>query len=152
MNVKTNKLMGKEKIIYSNNSPDTLKKVFYHLFWNAFQPNSMMDVRNRELMKDTTTMKGWEDVQKDRILRLKPEEIGYQNIISLKMNGIPQKFQINETIMEVILNKPILPTETVTFEINFEAQVPLQIRRSGRDNPKTGVRYSICLLYTSRCV
>ncbi len=151
MNVKTNKLMGKEKIIYSNNSPDTLKKVFYHLFWNAFQPNSMMDVRNRELMKDTTTMKGWEDVQKDRILHLKPEEIGYQNIISLKMNGIPQKFQINETIMEVILNKPILPTETVTFEINFEAQVPLQIRRSGRDNPKTGVRYSMSQWYPKIC-
>lgn len=143
MNVLTNRFTGYQKLQYTNNSPDTLKKVFYHLYWNAFQPNSMMDVRNRELMKDTISMKAWEDIQKDKILHLKPEEIGYQNVASLKMNGVPQKYQVDETIMEVFLSKPLLPHSTVTFEINFEAHVPLQIRRSGRDNPSTGVRYSM---------
>ena len=33
--------------------------------------------------------------------------------------------------------KPILPKTKVIFEMEFEAQVPLQVRRSGRDNPGT---------------
>src|SRR5436190_17688258 len=47
MNVQTNRFTGKQKLEYSNNSPDTLTRVFYHLYWNAFQPNSMMDNRSR---------------------------------------------------------------------------------------------------------
>src|SRR6188768_815745 len=42
-----NRFTGKQQLVYTNNSPDTLSKVYYHLYWNAFQPNSMMDVRSR---------------------------------------------------------------------------------------------------------
>ena len=45
MDVKKNQYKGKQYIQYVNNSPDTLDKVFYHMYFNAFQPNSMMDVR-----------------------------------------------------------------------------------------------------------
>ncbi|HET6994818.1 MAG TPA: M1 family peptidase, partial [Chitinophagaceae bacterium] len=44
LDVNTNKITGKQTINYTNNSPDTLGKIFIHLYWNAFQPNSMMDV------------------------------------------------------------------------------------------------------------
>src|SRR5215475_13865119 len=54
MDVNANRFSGKQKLEYTNNSPDTLYRVFYHLFWNAFQPNSMMDTRSRELGKITT--------------------------------------------------------------------------------------------------
>src|SRR5689334_13042907 len=47
MNVQTNRFKGKQALEYWNNSPDTLSRVFYHLYWNAFQPNSMMDNRSR---------------------------------------------------------------------------------------------------------
>ena len=47
MNVQTNRFPGKQKLEYWNNSPDTLSRVFYHLYLNAFQPNSMMDNRSR---------------------------------------------------------------------------------------------------------
>ena len=50
MNVQTNQFTGKQKLEYWNNSPDTLTKVFYNLYFNAFQPNSMMDVRSRMLV------------------------------------------------------------------------------------------------------
>ena len=46
MDVTTNKFTGKQKLEYTNNSPDTLYKLFYHLYWNAFQPNSMMDQKS----------------------------------------------------------------------------------------------------------
>ena len=148
----SNRFTGKQKLEYSNNSTDKLDRVFYHLYWNAFQPNSSMDARSRELGKITTNGRpDWDGRVKDRIQKLKEDEIGYQKIISLKMNGIPQPFTYHETILEVKLTKPILPKTKVVFEMEFEAQVPLQVRRSGRDNPQTGVRYSMSQWYPKIC-
>jgi Peptidase family M1 domain len=152
MDVNTNRFTGKQKLEYSNNSPVALNKVFYHLYFNAFQPNSSMDVRSRELGKVLVNNRpDWDGRVKDRIMNLKPDEIGYQKIISLKMNGVPQPFKYHETILEVNLTKPIATKTKVIFEMEFEAQVPLQIRRSGRDNPTTGVRYSMSQWYPKMC-
>ena len=49
MNVETNRYDGHQLLSYTNNSPDTLNRVFYHLFFNAFQPESMMDKRSRTI-------------------------------------------------------------------------------------------------------
>jgi len=49
LDVSTNILKGSEEVVYDNNSTDTLRKVYFHLYWNAFQPNSSMDSRSREL-------------------------------------------------------------------------------------------------------
>ena len=38
MDVNTFNYEGTQKLIYTNNSPDNLERVFYHLFYNAFQP------------------------------------------------------------------------------------------------------------------
>jgi len=152
MDVNTNRFTGKQKLEYTNNSPDVLKKVFYHLYFNAFQPNSSMDVRSRELGKTLVNGKqDWDPRVRDRIANLKDDEIGYQKIISLKMNGVPQPFKYHETILEVNLTQPIAAKGKVVFDMEFEAQVPLQIRRSGRDNPITGVRYSISQWYPKMC-
>src|SRR5215468_2901016 len=71
MNVTTNRFTGKQRLEYTNNSPDTLKKVFYHLYWNAFQPNSMMDSRSRALgAKSTNGRPDWDPRVKDRIQKL----------------------------------------------------------------------------------
>ena len=148
----SNHVNGKQKIIYQNNSIDDLDKVYYHLYWNAFQPNSSMDSRSRELGKKVNNgRQDWDGRVRDRILNLKENEIGYQKIISLKMNGIPQPFKYHETILEVNLTKPILAKTAVVFEMEFESQIPLQVRRSGRDNPQTGVRYSMSQWYPKIC-
>ncbi len=153
MNVLTNQFAGKQKLEYTNNSPDTLTRVFYHLYFNAFQPGSMMDTRSRRqgTMNGGGSRPDWDQRVKDRILNLKPDEIGYQKIISLKMNGRPQTFKMLETILEVKLDKPILPRSKVVFEMEFQAQVPLQVRRSGRDNPTSKVRYSMSQWYPKIC-
>jgi hypothetical protein len=152
MNVETNRFTGKQKLEYTNNSPDTLKKLFYHLYFNAFQPNSSMDVRSREFGTIMIFERpDWDNRVKDRISKLTPDEIGYQKIISLKMNGVPQPFKYHETILEVELTKKINPKSKVILDMEFEAQVPLQIRRSGRDNPVTGVRYSMAQWYPKLC-
>jgi Peptidase family M1 domain len=157
MDVHTNRFTGDQTLVYTNNSPDTLFKVFYHLYWNAFQPGSMMDERSRQLGKSTYTGRGgrqdkdWDPRVRDRILNLQPDEIGYQKVLSLSMNGVPQPLKPEETILEVDLTRPILPKTSVVFQMKFEAQVPLQVRRSGRDNPQTGVRYSMSQWYPKMC-
>lgn len=151
MDVNTNRFTGKQKLEYSNNSPDTLRRVFYHLYWNAFQPNSMMDVHSRELGKITTNRNPeWDPRVTDRISKLTDDEIGYQKILSLSMNGVVQKFTVHETILEVQLTQPILPKSKVVFDMNFESQVPIQIRRSGRD-AANGVKYSMSQWYPKIC-
>lgn len=154
MNVETNQYTGKQKIDYWNNSPDTLNRVFFHLYWNAFQPNSMMDFRSRRqgsiaLRKDRqgNDIVDWDPRVQDRIVNLSEKEIGYNRVSSIKMNGRPQKTKLHETILEVILDKPILPKSKVTFDMDWTAQVPLQVRRSGRDNPNTQVRYTMTQWY-----
>ena len=139
MDVKKNQYQGTQLLEYSNNSPDTLDKVFFHLYYNAFQPNSMMDVRSRTIA-DPDKRVG------DRISKLKPDEIGYLRINSLSMDGASLDYEHVGTILEVSLKEPILPHSTVVFESDFEGQVPLQVRRGGRDS-KEGVRLSMSQWY-----
>ncbi|MHA7128457.1 M1 family metallopeptidase [Algoriphagus namhaensis] len=139
MDVEKNQYEGQQKLIYTNNSPDTLTSVFYHLYYNAFQPGSMMDVRSRTI-SDPDRRVG------DRISKLSAEEIGFLHVRSLKMNGEELSFFENETILEVKLDDPILPNSQAVFEMDFVGQVPLQIRRSGRDGDE-GVRYSMSQWY-----
>ncbi|HAZ23883.1 MAG TPA: peptidase M1, partial [Algoriphagus sp.] len=139
MDVKTNRYTGTQVLTYTNNSPDTLNRVFYHLYYNAFQPGSMMDVRSRTIA-DPDRRVG------DRISLLTPEEIGYLHVKSLTKDGKAVKFNEEETILVVDLDQPILPNSKATFEMAFEGQVPVQIRRSGRDSEE-GVRYSMSQWY-----
>jgi hypothetical protein len=83
---------------------------------------------------------------KDRIQHLQPNEIGYDSTVYVKLNGVNQKLVYHETILEVDLTKPILPHSKNSFEVSFNCQVPIQIRRSGRDNAE-GVRYSMSQWY-----
>jgi hypothetical protein len=141
--VETHHFRGKQNLVYLNNSPDTLKKVFYHLYFNAFQPNSMMDVRSRTIL-DPSSKIG------DRIAGLSEEEIGYHKILSLKMNGQPLDYEVAGTILEVTLDEPILPHSSAVFDMDFESQVPVQIRRSGRNNAE-GIAYSMSQWYPKMC-
>ncbi len=139
MDVKAHQFKGNQLLDYTNNSPDTLLRVFYHLYFNAFQPGSMMDVRSRTIVDPDGRIM-------DRIYKLGPNEIGYLKVSSLKQDGTPLNFKIVGTILEVELAKPILPNTTVRFDMQFQGQVPKQIRRSGRDNSE-GVAYSMSQWY-----
>ena len=151
MNVTNYQFNGTQKLVYTNNSPDDLDKVFYHLFFNAFQPNSEMDARVQTIEDPDGRMApniGTKEnpVFESRIAKLKPNEIGYQKIISLKQDGQPVKFEVIGTILKVTLNKPISAGNKTTFDMEFKAQVPVQIRRSGRNN-KGGVALSMTQWY-----
>src|SRR5690606_36871006 len=96
---------GNQTLNYTNNSPDELKVVYFHLYWNAFKPGSMMDQRVASQGKN-----GDSRLQNNGISTLasipKNEE-GAQNIHWIKQNGKDLKFEIQETVMKVYLNTPL---------------------------------------------
>jgi hypothetical protein len=139
MNVNNYQYDGKQELTYTNNSPDTLTQVFYHLFFNAFQPGSEMDVRSRAIA-DADARVG------DRISKLTPDEIGFMKVNNLKQDGKNLSYTVAGTVLEVTLAKPILPGQKTTFNMEFTGQVPVQIRRSGRNN-KEGVALSMTQWY-----
>ena len=130
---------GTQQLVYTNNSPDKLTRVFYHLYFNAFQPNSQMDVRSRNIQDPDRRVT-------DRISKLKPEEIGFIKVNSLTQDGKNVTFQVVGTILEVTLDKPINPGESSTLKMIYNAQVPKQIRRTGQNN-KEGVALSMAQWY-----
>lgn len=142
---------GKMNLKYSNHSDQELNKVYFHLYFNAFQPGSMMDERLQNISDPDQRMvinEGTKDqpVLKSRIAMLSPDEIGYQHIQSIKYNGNEVTFQEDGTILEVQLDRPIAAGETVEFDLIWDAQVPEQIRRSGR-NSKDSVAFSMTQWY-----
>jgi hypothetical protein len=134
---------GEQVLTYFNNSPDTLHRVFYHLYLNAFQPGSMMELRSRNIRDADARMA-------TRIAALKPDEIGYQKINSLTLNGTATDWKVVGTILEVTLPHPILPGEKAVLDMQFEAQVPPQIRRNGRNN-REGIDYSMAQWFPKIC-
>jgi hypothetical protein len=152
MDVKNYQYKGKQELVYTNNSPDTLKKVFYHLYPNAFQPGSEMDARLHSI-KDpdgrmVSKVKGADgkDVKQSRIETLKPNEVGFLKITNFKQDGVTAQTRTSGTILEVTLAKPILPNSKTTFTLDFDGQVPVQIRRSGRNNSE-GIELSMSQWY-----
>ena len=126
---------GEQTILYTNNSPDTINKVYYHLFFNAFRPGSQMDIRSRAI-QDPDRRVG------SRIFALEKKDFGELKVGSMEQNGKKAEFDENETVLVVKLNKPLLPGKKTELKMVFTGQVPLQIRRSGKLN-KEGVHLTM---------
>ncbi|WP_298224206.1 M1 family metallopeptidase [Flavobacterium sp.] len=151
MNAAAYQYKGNQELIYTNNSPDTLKRVFYHLYNNAFQPGSEMDARVQSIADPDRRMVNkikvdGKDFKESRIAKLKPNEIGYLKISNFKQDGVPAIAKEVGTILEVTLAKPLLPHSKTTLTLDFDGQVPVQIRRSGRNNAE-GVEFSMAQWY-----
>lgn len=126
---------GNQKIVYTNNSPDTINKVYYHLFFNAFRPGSQMDLRSRTI-QDPDRRVG------SRILGLEKKDFGELRVEFLRQNKKDVFFSEEGTVLIARLNKPLLPGKKTELEMSFKGQVPLQIRRSGKLN-KEGVHLTM---------
>lgn len=134
---------GTMTVVLKNNSPDALKQAYFHLFFNAFQPGSMMDIRSRNIV-DPDSRVG------DRIGNLPENEWGWIEVESLQVNGKAVQFDHDGTLLDVTLNTPIGSGKKATFTMEWDAQVPRQIRRSGWMN-KEGIEYSMTQWYPKLC-
>ncbi|RNL87793.1 M1 family peptidase [Sinomicrobium pectinilyticum] len=135
MDVENYRYTGKQELVYTNNSPDTLDRVFYHLYFNAFQPGSEMDHRLQALSP-------WDK----RISELQPYETGYIKVQALTQDGKAVNYKIKGTILEVSLAKPVKPGTTTKLIMDFSGQVPVLVKRAGR-NSDEGVVLSMTQWY-----
>ncbi|MGB0375650.1 MAG: M1 family metallopeptidase [Flavobacteriaceae bacterium] len=130
---------GTQKLIYTNNSPETLHKVFYHLYYNAFQPGSEMAIRVKKGLDTNTRIRVDIDA-------LKPNEIGYLKVQNLKQDGVSIVPELSGTILEVPLNRPLGPGDQTILTLDFQGQVPKMVRRAGRESAE-GVALSMAQWY-----
>ncbi|MFD2587424.1 M1 family metallopeptidase [Croceitalea marina] len=144
MDVENYQYTGTQKLVYTNNSPDELSRVYFHLYFNAFQPGSEMDMRLQNIADPDGRMVTAD--KKSRIAALSPSEIGYLHATSLLQDGEVVDFSEEGTVLVVDLAKPIPSGGKTTFDMEFKGQVPVQIRRSGRNN-RDGVALSMSQWY-----
>lgn len=141
--VKTHQYQGRQKLVYFNHSPDTLTRLYYHLYFNAFQEGSEMHQWNMQLPDPDTRIL-------ERLNDIDPDDAGFLKIQTLTQDGESVLFKENRTILEVFLKKPLAPGQSTIMDMTFLGQVPIQIRRSGRDSQE-GVDYSMTQWYPKIC-
>ena len=139
MNIDDYTYEGVQKLVYTNHSPDSLKKVFYHLYFNAFRPGSEMAIRQDNAADINTRF----DIDLDSI---PAESEGRLEVFNLKQDGTPVDSESSETILEVTLNKPLPPGSKTVFTLEFKGKVPQLIRRAGK-NSSEGVALSMAQWY-----
>ncbi len=95
------------KLVYTNNSPNTLNELYFHLIDNAFQPGSYYD----NLVKNNKVKPKYGHYEAKKL------NITVENV---KVNGETVVTQLDNTVFKVVLNKPVLPNEQVTVTLNFK--------------------------------
>ena len=127
---------GKQTLQYQNNSPDDLKVAYFHLYWNAFKPGSMMDqrVQSQGVNADSRLSVRTGNTVTSRLSTIPKDQEGVQNIHWIKQNGKDLKFEIQGTVMKVFLAETIKSGSSTTFTMEWDANIPMQIRRAGRNN------------------
>ena len=143
VDVEKHTYIGTQRLVFTNNSPDKLDRVFYHLYFNAFKPGTDLEQNSRYSTDDSRTMS-------NKILMLDEKDWGDVQIKSLKQDGVNVKFKIEETILEVELDKPLGSGASTVLEMEFFVQTPAMIRRSGK-NSEDNVAFSMSQWYPKLC-
>lgn len=100
-------ITGSENLVYSNNSPHAITTLYFHLYQNAFQPESYYDKLGKE------------NKVKYKYGKYEKQKLG-TTISSLKIEGKETSFTINNTIMIVQLSVPLMPNASMVIDINFK--------------------------------
>jgi hypothetical protein len=143
VNVENYTYKGTQNLVFTNNSPDDLDRVFYHLYFNAFKPGTDLEQNSRYSSDDSRSMS-------KKLLSMPKEDWGDVQIKWLLQDGKPVSFKIEETILEVSLDKPIRSGESSVLEMEFFIQTPAMVRRSGK-NSEDSVAFSMSQWYPKLC-
>ena len=121
------RLDGRARLRYRNNSPDTLTEFWFHLYLNAFRPNSLW--ATRDLEAGITTFQD-----------LGPADHGYERITSMQVAGRPVNlvypFAPDSTIVGFALPQPLAPGASIEIDYAWQARTSSVPRRQGREGRK----------------
>lgn|GEM_PF-1597101 len=131
-----------ESLEYHNQSPDTLTELFFHLYPNAFQKNSLMDREARAASVNlfpTNAHFGWIKVDSIRIRNLSTNQ-------SVGFDG-----QIDDTLQKLKLHEKLLPGERLLITMVFATKIR-QFTPAGGKGGYQGNLYEISQWYPKICV
>ena len=111
MDVESAQYSGVQQITYTNHSPDTLDRVYFHLFFNAFQPGSEMDVHSRSIADPDSRVV-------DRIQKLKKEDQIFNCLMENTNRYITKKDLLKNYIIWKMIptKKTILPIKLIILK------------------------------------
>lgn len=123
----TDVLSGRARLVYTNNSPDTLDTLFFHQYLNAFRPNSAW--ARRELQ-----------FGERRFQDLGPDEHAFARLASARVGGEEvqpvypgYEGQPDSTVVAIPLPTPLGPGDSVTVRLDWDARLATVPRRQGRE-------------------
>jgi hypothetical protein len=124
LNDKEKTIEAFEKLVYTNNSPDTLHFIWFHLWPNAYKndktafSDQMLDLGNTNFYFSNENQRG------------------YVNRLDFKVNGITSKTEDHPQYIDVIkllLPTPLPPHEQITITTPFHEKLPYNFSRGGYD-------------------
>lgn len=112
-------LLGDETIIYRNNSPDTLKHIYLHLYPNAYRD------------KNTTFMKERRRFNNLHVRPFPEENRGYIDISDFTIDDNPTPVTIYQTLLRADLLQSLPPGRSIKITLSFEEKVRKKTGRAG---------------------
>ena len=111
-----------EKMVYTNNSPDTLTFIWFHIWQNAYKNDRT--AFSEQLLQNGRTDFYFSD-DKDK---------GYTSKLNFKVDDQNAKLQPHPQhidIVKLLLPKPLPPNESITIETPFHTKLPFNFSRGG---------------------
>jgi len=139
LNDKVNELDGFEKIEYINNSPDTLKFIWFHLWPDAYK-NDRTAYADQALENGST-----------KFYFTGKENRGYINRLDFKVNNTTASTEDHPQhidIIKLILPSPLPPGQKIIITTPFHVKLPYNFSRSGHD----GQSYQVTQWYPKPAV
>lgn len=99
-------LSGHQQLRYWNNSPDTLHFVYFHLFQNAFIKGAYT-----HMLQEANHVK-------PRLGIYEKNGLGNE-IKDIKVNGKDARIELDQTILKVYLDQPLLPNSSTVIDMDF---------------------------------
>lgn len=139
LNDKDNSLTAFEKIEYINNSPDTLRFIWFHIWPNAYKNDQT--AFSDQLLENGNTKFYFSD----------KEQKGYINRLDFKVNDITAQTQDHPEyidIVRLILPSPLAPGQKISITTPFHVKLPFNFSRAGHD----GQSYQVTQWYPKPAV
>jgi hypothetical protein len=139
LNDKDHSLNGFETIEYINNSPDTLKFIWIHIWPNAYKNDKT--AFSDQLLENGNTIFYFSD----------KDQKGYINRLDFKVNNITAETEDHPQhidIIKLILPSPLPPGEKIVITTPFHVRLPYNFSRGGHD----GQSYQVTQWYAKPAV
>jgi hypothetical protein len=121
------KLIGKETVTYTNNSPDILSYL-----WLQLDENEHNSKNNAGYQSSSTMQPGITEQDMMRIENKTDQEYGDNILKVTDILGKPLKYTINKTMMRIDLQQVLKPGQQFVFKVEWNYFIADRLRYGGR--------------------